>query len=128
MLGSDGERRGARAAPHGRAFTDESLEESRQMRLIGEPTFQSDLTQRGTGGKHQPLRTFNSPLYEKRVRRAAEAIAKRPHEVREAQLGQRGKFRAPNSPAHVLFYVSEDTANVPRSKAAARPQGGALRL
>ncbi len=104
---------GTRAAPRGRAFTNESLEEPGQVRLIGEPTLEGDLTQWRAGREHQPLRAFHSTHDEKGVRRATEAIAKRPHEVRQTQLGQRGQVSAMNGLAQVLLNVGRDAANLP---------------
>jgi hypothetical protein len=51
------------------------------MRLIRETTVERDLSDCLFGAKHQVLRAFHATAHQVRMRRGAEALAERPHEM-----------------------------------------------
>jgi hypothetical protein len=120
-------RRGPRTTPRSRALAGKTAKEPVEVRLIGKTAIHGDLCQGRGCCEHQPLRPFDSPSHQVRVRRVVKASPEHAGKIKGTESYLVGKFGGCNPSAEVGFDVCQDFTNLPACEAASRYEAGVLR-
>jgi hypothetical protein len=103
----------ARPAPGAGTNACKLAEQLVEMGLIGQATVRGNLTERGAGRQHQPLRALHPAADHVAVGRIAETVAEGAAEVKRAQACDLGQTPRRNGVVEICLYVGCQLADLP---------------
>lgn len=99
--------------PVRRALTDDAVEKSRQVGLIGEPDLRRDIGKRLVREEHDLLRPFDPAADDISIGRLTEIAVERPRELPGAEMRDRGEFLDADRLGEVRFDEFEYASRLP---------------